>query len=500
MSDTSNKIKLVTALFIFLVGCGPTVNGRRSVTPFRTFFYQMVVGFGTVSSPTQDDFPRGIVIDSSGNTYVCGETYGSLFATVSGTADIFIAKYNLTGTQVWAKQLNSAYPGITSAAAYDNCYGIAIDSSNTYLYIGGYTQGSLFGTTAGGTDFYAAKLNSSDGSLVWGYQYGTTGNDRAYNVTIDSSSNVYLFGTTDLNLGGAPGTQDVMAVKVNSNGTLGWANQFLASTYPSYISGATGNETSSGIVVGKDSSGNENLFFGGYTDNAFVLGANHHLSNDSYFGSLDTNGNMRWLYQIGQAGDYPNILSANSNDQLGFVYADNASNVYVVGKTTGGLISTNDGGNDLFIIKANQTNGQPFWMKMVNQTTYGSVITSASGNEGLAFGGNNSGAVTTDSSGNIYITGATDGNFLGTNVGAPNRDIILVKLNASGSWVWGKQLTATTYPSNIADSSQDDFPYAIFSTTDGNIGLAASTKSNFVTTNGGLSDGLLIHINSDGTL
>jgi sugar lactone lactonase YvrE len=61
--------------------------------------------FGTPSS----DLADGIATDSSGNVYVVGYTYGDLDGnTNTGASDIFVVKYNSSGTKQWTKQLGSS--------------------------------------------------------------------------------------------------------------------------------------------------------------------------------------------------------------------------------------------------------------------------------------------------------------------------------------------------------------------------------------------------------
>ena len=61
--------------------------------------------FGTPSS----DLADGVATDSSGNVYVVGYTYGDLDGnTNTGASDIFVVKYNFSGTKQWTKQLGSS--------------------------------------------------------------------------------------------------------------------------------------------------------------------------------------------------------------------------------------------------------------------------------------------------------------------------------------------------------------------------------------------------------
>ena len=100
------------------------------------------------------DLANGVATDSSGNVYVSGVTYGGLDGnTNAGNSDLFVVKYNSSGTKQWTKQMGS------SSRDYD--YGVATDSSRI-AYVSGDTYGGLDNNTnAGYNDLFVVKYNSS---------------------------------------------------------------------------------------------------------------------------------------------------------------------------------------------------------------------------------------------------------------------------------------------------------------------------------------------------
>ena len=96
---------------------------------------------------SSNDFAYGVATDISGNVYVAGGTEGGLDGNTSaGKADLFVVKYNSSGTHQWTNQLGTD--------RYDEARGVATDSSGN-VYVTGYTEGGLDGNTnAGNSDLF----------------------------------------------------------------------------------------------------------------------------------------------------------------------------------------------------------------------------------------------------------------------------------------------------------------------------------------------------------
>ena len=195
---------------------------------------------------------QGLAVDSSDNIYVTGYTNGGLDGnTNSGGHDIFLVKYNSSGTKQWTQQFGSS----------ENDYGqgVTVDSSDN-IYVTGHTLGGLDGNTnSGKRDIFLVKYNSS-GTKQWTQQLGTPTYEEAKGVTVDSSDNIYVTGWTRGGLDTYSGGDDTFLVKYNSSGTKQWTRKFGA---PSFLEKSQYNSSSQmsssgdkGIGVAVDSSGN----------------------------------------------------------------------------------------------------------------------------------------------------------------------------------------------------------------------------------------------------
>ena len=100
------------------------------------------------------DYGTSVTTDSSGNIYVTGYTEGGLDGnTNSGESDIFLVKYNSSGTKQWTKQLG------TSISEWGQ--DVTSDSSGN-IYVTGSTEGGLDGNiNSGSYDIFLVKYNSS---------------------------------------------------------------------------------------------------------------------------------------------------------------------------------------------------------------------------------------------------------------------------------------------------------------------------------------------------
>lgn len=332
----------------------------------------------------KSEFGSGIALDAIGNTYIVGYTNSE----GGGGYDVIIAKYLPNGMLDWQRTIGGALS--------ERGYAITVDRVNNFLYVTGYSlsQGAglqdlilakyttagvilwqkalgglggdygygitmsgsdvcIVGTInsrgAGGNDVVIAKYRA-DGTNLWRYTLGDTGENYGYAVAVDSSNNSYIVGT----IYGASSTNSLIVAKYDSSGTLGWQKSLAINA--------------SGISTTLDQT-NGFLYVCGYTPSS-VVG-----ENASLIAKFDiATGNGVWQ----------RILS---NSLSNGITVNAAGEIYVTGVTNNGA---NFGGNDLLIVKCDSS-GATLWQRSLGGT-----------------GSEFSGGIVTESNGSIYVSGATN--------------------------------------------------------------------------------------------
>ncbi|NJK70125.1 MAG: hypothetical protein HC941_29725, partial [Microcoleus sp. SU_5_3] len=206
-------------------------NQNAFITKYDTNGNQIwIKDFGT----DQDENVRAITTDNAGNSYIVGQTSGSLGVRVDGV-DAFIAKYDTNGNQVWLRQFGTV--------ASDVAYGVKLDSAGS-IYVTGSTRGNLNGNNnSGGADSFVVKYDSN-GNQLWTNQFGTVGSENIPGVSLDKNGNIYVAGMTEGSLDGSTnaGNYDIFVTKLDSSGVRSWSQQLGTagedSTYKLFIDDA----------------------------------------------------------------------------------------------------------------------------------------------------------------------------------------------------------------------------------------------------------------------
>ncbi len=189
------------------------------------------------------DISEAVAVDNAGNVYINGLTGGSLGGANAGMLDVFLAKFDSSGNQVWTRQF-----GTTSNEAGES---VSVDASGN-IYVTGDTRGSLGGPSAGSSDPFIVKYDAA-GNQVWARQFGSPGDDRSHAVAVDGEGNAFISGFTDGNLERPRvGFTDAYLTKFDAAGNLLWSDQFGAywTEGQALAVDSLGNVFSSGYVRG----------------------------------------------------------------------------------------------------------------------------------------------------------------------------------------------------------------------------------------------------------
>ncbi|MBI5800367.1 MAG: SBBP repeat-containing protein, partial [Verrucomicrobia bacterium] len=179
----------------------------------------------------------GVATDAAGNCYVTGH-FQSTNATFSGVAvpnsgdyDIFVAKYDAAGRQLWVRT--------AGGKGYDYGHGIAVDARGNVFVTGALVGEGAFGdlriTAAGGAHVFCARYDS-DGKLLWARTAEGRASNSGHGIAVDGAGNAYIGGYTGgagtlggLALTNATG-RDVLVAKLTPDGIVAWVSEGHGST------------------------------------------------------------------------------------------------------------------------------------------------------------------------------------------------------------------------------------------------------------------------------
>ena len=324
-----------------------------------------------------------------GNAYIAGTTDGTLGASNAGYSDAFLSKFDASGTLQWTAQLG------TGAGEQNN--GLAADGLGN-IYISGWTGGDLAGTNTGITDAYLAKYEDS-GTLQWTRQLGTSVDDRGRNVAADAWGNVYLLGWTDGDLGRMnAGGSDIFLSKYDAEGNLHWTSQF----------GSSGDDRARGLAL----DGLGNAYVSGWTTGS--LTEQSFGADDAFLSKVDASGAVEWTRQFGSSG----------NDRAMGVAHDAFGSLFVTGTTSASFPGeTSAGGTDTFLAKYD-SGGAHQWTRQ-----FGDPFDDVGRD------------VTTDGQGNVFIAGWRHFYFSADEPPA-DHEAYVGKFDSDGHPVWERELAS----------------------------------------------------------
>lgn len=282
------------------------------------------------------------------------------------SSDFATIKYDTKGGQLWVAR----YDG--PASDDDRALDLALDTSGN-IYVTGWGLGN--GTEAD----YATIKYDGGGSQLWVERYdGPVGSyDKACALGVDYLANVYVTGWSEGN-----GTEaDYATIKYDTDGNRLWVARYDGPT--------SGKDESHAIAVD------------GWA-NVYGTGSSQGNGTEADYATImyDSDGNQFWVAR------YDGPVSGEDNAQA--VAVDDLCNVYVTGWSQG------DGTEADYATVKYDNNGNQLW---------------AARYDGPVSGEDSAHAIAIDSWGNVYVTGWSQGK--GTDV-----DYATVKYDDHGKQLW----------------------------------------------------------------
>jgi uncharacterized repeat protein (TIGR01451 family) len=396
------------------------------------------IGFNT------NNFGESIAVDAYGNVYATGffngtadfdNSSGVTNLISAGNEDIYIYKFDIVGTFLWAKSIGGTGSDIGKSIAID-------DDGN--VYITGYFNGvvdfdpnvGIFNlTSVGGNDIFVLKLDSS-GAFVWAKNIGGTGADVGNDIAVDANGNVYTTGefhnTVDFDPNAgifnltSVGGNDIFVLKLDSSGAFVWAKN---------IGGTNGDI---GYSIAVDAAGN--VYTTGEFRNTADFDPGIGVANltsagisDAFISKLDASGAFLWVKQM-SGTNYGSAYSI-AVDDIGNIYTTGFFYSTVDFDPGVGVANLTSAGNDDAFVSKLDASGAFLWAKRIGGTN------TQVGN-----------SITIDAHGNIYTTGYFDSSVEfdsgagGTNITriGIGLNTYIAKLDASGTFQWAEVMGGST--------------------------------------------------------
>ena len=262
---------------------------------------------------------RDVVVDSTGNVYVCGYTR---VGTPGGIEEMFVAKFNSSGAIQWQKRfkISDSYIG----------WSISVDNTNSVIWCSGYV------TPVGAHTYQVVLKIAFDGTLSDGLGVNNLGGAGGWGrrACVDSAGNLIVTGK--FYHGGGAGLWSAYLVRFYAGGSSHW--------YQLYGDSAT---STASIIGGED------VCYDNHSQHLYAVGASN--SGDTYLIKVSNNGNLIWQKNMTKGANFTSVVHN--------VISDHVGGIYVVGQTT-----KSGGGHEMFIAKF-ATNGNNVWFRTLGSTS-----------------------------------------------------------------------------------------------------------------------------------
>lgn len=281
-----------------------------------------------------DEYGRGIVTDTLGNTFVAGYTPQGLGLKNDGIALIFDNTGTLLESEAW---------DVEPTSASNSFWGAALATNGDFWVVGGHSSLDLLKYDTSGTLLYNARYAAG----------GTSASGNGWGIAVDSNNDVVICGERKV---GFSAKRWGSTLKINgSTGAIDWVSRFNPSSATSHPWRGAAFDSSDNVFLCGYSAQNP----GGQGDNCFVTKLN------------GVSAAIMWS-NSGQR------LYGSSNEQF-FAAASDGTDFYAAGRTQ----SEGAGGYDALLVKYNGSTGSIIWRKLLGGTNgdgFEGVSVDSSGN------------------------------------------------------------------------------------------------------------------------
>lgn len=251
--------------------------------------------------------PNAITLDNNGNVIITGQfegaaTFGTqtitsmLNTSGSSSFDIFVAKYDNSGSFLWLRQGSAKYD--------DRGIDVGTDASGNIFVCGQFSDTITFSQVHNNqvaNAVFLIKYNAS-GQEQWFRKAGTT-NSIAYGLAVNAANEVYMTGdyTGNLIFYGTPNnilygayTNRIFLVKYSNSGNYMWGREDASNSYVSAKDVALDGNDDPCIFGEFDCKMDEYSVLAGGTGMFNSVGF-----HDLFITQYDKNGNRQWARNFG---------------------------------------------------------------------------------------------------------------------------------------------------------------------------------------------------------
>jgi hypothetical protein len=335
---------------------------------------------------------QAVAKGSNGELFTLGTTTGDVGGQlVGGQQDVFLTRYDAAGNEVWRRMV-----GATDTA---DGYGLAVAADGSIAISGRANKPLTSGSPDNGTNSFVT-LYDSGGEAQWTRNTGPTAVDAAFAVGFDASGDVIVAGATSGPLSGEThqGGQDAYVQRLSAaSGSVVSQSQF----------GDTGNETASALTIDNGT--------------VYVAGTDDGQGFVKTFDADDLAAGATATISVGGVAETTRLSSIKVDGAGKIFVGGETSDAGLVGAGTSGRL-THSGGADGFVARIDEATAA---------IDFGAYIGSA--------GTDRVRDIAISSSGEIFVTGETEGDLDGNNL-VGTRDGFMTRMDANGA-----PLSTTTF-------------------------------------------------------